>query len=183
MLGMVFTEFLEMVEDGFGPDVADAILCTAAPGHDGAYTSVGYYDHVELMSLVAALSQRTGTAVPDLIKAFGRHLLKRFTQVHPKMFMGSHTLFDLVARIDGHIHVEVRKLYSEATLPRFTVQERSPERMVVLYQSPRGLHELAVGLLEGAAEHYSEPCRVHTQAWQNQQGESGSLITLERVTP
>jgi len=181
MLGMVFTEFLEMVEDGFGPDVADAILCSAAPGHDGAYTAVGYYDHAELVSLVVALSERTGISVPALVKAFGRHLLRRFTQVHPKMFQGSDSLFDLVARIDGHIHVEVRKLYSEATLPRFTVRERSPERMTVLYQSPRGLHELAVGLLEGAAEHYGESCLIRTQAWSDGQGNEGCLITLERV--
>ncbi|MBQ0937104.1 heme NO-binding domain-containing protein [Ideonella paludis] len=181
MLGMVFTEFLEMVEEGFGPDVADAILCDASPGHDGAYTAVGYYDHAELVAMVVALSGRTGIPVPDLVKAFGRHLLLRFTQVHPKMFQGAHSLFDLVARIDGHIHVEVHKLYSEATLPRFTVQDRSPERMTVLYQSPRGLHELAVGLLEGAAEHYGEACTVQTQAWQDDQGQTGTLITLERA--
>lgn len=181
MLGMVFTEFLEMVEDGFGPDVADAILCSAVPGHDGAYTAVGYYDHAELVAMVVALSERTGIAVPDLVKVFGKHLLMRFTQVHPKMFQGADSLFDLVARIDGHIHVEVRKLYSEATLPRFTVQERGAQRMTVLYQSPRGLHELAVGLLEGAAEHYGEPCTVRTEAWQGKSGESGTLITLERV--
>ena len=182
MLGMVFTEFLEMVEDGFGPETADAILCTAVPGHDGAYTAVGYYDHAELVAMVVALSQRTGIAVPDLVKSFGKHLLVRFTQVHPKMFQGASSLFDLVARIDGHIHVEVRKLYSEATLPRFTVRERSADRMTVLYQSPRGLQELAVGLLEGAAEHYGEPCTISTQVLDDDQGQAGTLITLERVT-
>lgn len=181
MLGMVFTEFLEMVEDGFGPEVADAILCKAVPGHDGAYTAVGYYDHAELVAMVVALSEQTSIAVPALVKTFGRHLLMRFTQVHPKMFLGADNLFDLVARIDGHIHVEVHKLYSEATLPRFTVQERSPHRMTVLYQSPRGLHELALGLLEGAAEHYGEPCQIQAQAWSNGQGAEGMLITLERV--
>ena len=41
MLGMVFTELVEMVENRFSPELADAVLQEAAPGHGGAYTAVG----------------------------------------------------------------------------------------------------------------------------------------------
>ena len=45
MKGIVFTEFLEMVEDKFSADMVDDIIddCDLASG--GAYTAVGTYPH------------------------------------------------------------------------------------------------------------------------------------------
>ena len=36
----------------------------------------------KVLALVGALSARTGVAAPELVKAFGHHLLTRFTQGH-----------------------------------------------------------------------------------------------------
>ncbi len=180
MLGMVFTEFVELVEAQFSPAVADAVLQDVAPPHGGAYTAVGYYPHQEMMALVGALSARTGVAAPDLVKAFGHHLLKRFTQGHGDMFARCTSLFDFVASIDGHIHVEVHKLYEQATLPRFTVLSRSQTTMTLLYQSSRHMEMLAQGLLEGAAQHYGEDCRITHAPAHGAQGE-GVVFTLEKA--
>jgi len=44
--GIVFTEFLDMVEDRFTPEVADRMITAAAVPSDGAYTI-----HVEVRKL------------------------------------------------------------------------------------------------------------------------------------
>ena len=49
----------------------------------GAYTSVGTYDHEELVSLVSELSSRTKIPVPGLIKAFGEYLFARLLILYP----------------------------------------------------------------------------------------------------
>jgi Haem-NO-binding len=180
MLGMVFTEFVELVEERFSPALADAVLQDVAPPHGGAYTAVGYYPHEEMLALVGALSARTGVAAPELVKAFGHHLLTRFTQGHGEMFARSTNLFDFVASIDGHIHVEVHKLYDKATLPRFTVLSRTPTTMTLLYQSSRHMEMLAQGLLEGAAQHYGEDCRI-THAPFSCGLDEGVLFTLDKT--
>ena len=105
MLGLVFTELIEMVEDHFSPDIADAMLAGAGLDHDGAYTAVGYYGHGELLSLVQALSTRTGLPVEALVQVLGKHLLGRFTQLYPQFFERAPTLFDLLASVDGHIQI------------------------------------------------------------------------------
>jgi hypothetical protein len=48
MKGVVFTEFLEMVEDRFSPDMADRIIEGAGLASGGVYTTVGTYDHREM---------------------------------------------------------------------------------------------------------------------------------------
>lgn len=180
MLGMVFTEFVELVEERFSPEVADAVIQDVATPHGGAYTAVGYYPHEEMLAMVGALSKRTGVAAPDLVKAFGHHLLNRFTQGHGEMFARSSNLFDFVASIDGHIHVEVHKLYDRAALPRFKVLSRTPTTMTLLYQSVRQMEMLALGLLEGAALHYGESCSITHTPYSGPEGE-GTLFTLDKT--
>src|SRR5688572_20439814 len=50
--GIVFTEFMEMVESSFGLAVTQKILDHSNVPSKGVYTSVGTYDDQELLSLV-----------------------------------------------------------------------------------------------------------------------------------
>ena len=47
MPGLVFTEFVERVEDKFSPETADAVLDAVDTPHGGAHTAGGYYPHEE----------------------------------------------------------------------------------------------------------------------------------------
>ena len=81
MKGIVFTEFIEMVEDVFSPEIADQIINEAELDSDGAYTAVGTYDHNEILAMLTHLSELTSIPVGDLGPAIGKHLLKRFTEL------------------------------------------------------------------------------------------------------
>lgn len=70
MKGMVFTQFLDMVEAEFSPEVTDKIIVQAGLPSGGSYTSVGTYDHSEIVALVAQQSQEIGFHVPALVTAF-----------------------------------------------------------------------------------------------------------------
>ena len=163
MKGIVFTEFLEMVESGFGLATADEMIESSASSTGGAYTSVGTYDHQELLRMVLALSAATKKAPAELVKAFGMHLFGRFVTVFPAFFVNVKSAFDFLASIDGHIHVEVRKLYPDAELPRFECKLLSPRRMEMVYTSKRPLADLAEGLIVGCAEHFGQPMAIERQ--------------------
>jgi hypothetical protein len=164
MLGMVFTELLDMLEQRFSPELVDQVLGAAELPHGGAYTAVGYYPHAELQRILLALSAQTGLGEEELVRAFGEFLLKRFHQRYPQLFAGCGGLYDFLAGIDGHIHVEVRKLYPQAQLPRFELLERSARHVCLRYQSPRRMVALAEGLIRGAAVHFAEPQRISHRA-------------------
>lgn len=66
MKGIVFTEFIEMVENRFSADMMDDILDAANTASGGAYTAVGTYDHGEMVALVSALSAHTGLSLKHL---------------------------------------------------------------------------------------------------------------------
>ncbi len=159
MKGIVFTEFMEMVEEKWSLDMADVIIQRAAVPSKGAYTAVGTYPHEEMMALVAALAQETGMAASDLIRAFGAHMFQRFHKLYPRFFEGVSGSFQLLAGIEHIIHAEVRKLYPDAELPTFEVEE-GPGSLTLTYHSRRHFADLVEGLIRGCVEHYGEAIEV-----------------------
>src|SRR4051794_23771355 len=135
MKGIVFTEFLEMVEDKFSPELVDRILDTAEPQSGGVYTAVGTYDHHEMIELVSCLSKETGIDAADLLHSFGLHMFERFYVLFPQYFKGISSSFEFLERIEDYIHVEVRKLYPEAELPSFECDTSQPGRLRLTYRS------------------------------------------------
>ena len=143
MKGIVFTEFLEMVEDTFSPDLADRIVEKSELAPGGIYTTVGTYDHREMTKLVSCLSKETGFNTADLMRAFGEHLFKRFFTLYPKYFEGIESAFGFLANVEDYIHVEVLKLYPEAELPSFRCDLSQPGCLQLTYQSSRPFASLA----------------------------------------
>ena len=154
MLGIVFSEFTEMVEEVFSAEMVEKILDDCDLESGGAYTSVGSYSHTEIISLVGALSKRTGMAADDLQRVFGKHLLKIFSERYPAFFENVNGAFEFFKSVDGHIHKEVLKLYPNANLPRFTYELRDEDTLILNYFSARPFGVLAEGLIAGTLEYY-----------------------------
>lgn len=156
MKGLVFTEFLEMVEETFSLKIADEIIASSQLSTDGAYTSVGTYHHSELVDMVVNLSRVTGIAVPELIKVFGKYLFGRFIVLYPTLIKGPKSSFDFLEIIENHVHVEVKKLYPDAELPTFETSRPTNNSLKIIYQSERPFAPLAEGLITGCIAYHEE---------------------------
>jgi hypothetical protein len=179
MKGVVFTEFLDMVESRFSLEVCDAIIADANLASGAEYTSVGTYPAGEMFALVGALSARTGVSVPGLLEAFGEHLVGPFATRFPHFFGASADALAFLAGVDSYVHVEVRKLYPDAELPRFDVEWVTPQRLSLTYRSPRGMSDLAMGILRGVGQHYRQPLLIAREAL----SDDGTVVrfTIERA--
>jgi len=160
MKGVVFTEFLGMVEQQFSADMVDDVIDDAHLPHGGAYTAVGTYPHQEMVAMVQALSQHTGIGMTDLVRAFGKYLFGRFAVGFPSFFQGVDNTFQFLSSIESIIHVEVLKLYPDAELPRFDVEHHDAQKLVLVYHSPRHFEDLAEGLMQGCVAHFGEPITI-----------------------
>ena len=179
MKGMVFTEFLEMVEDRFGLEDADAIIEASGSPNGGSYTAVGNYDYTEMVHMVVALSERSGIAIEALLHAFGEHLFTVFNRKYGSFFEGVNSAFEFLASIEDTIHVEVRKLYPDAELPEFAYPERTDTRLVMDYKSTRPLAHFAHGLVDGCIKHFGDPVTVSMQDLSDGAG-THARFTLEQ---
>lgn len=160
MRGLVFTEFLEFVEATAGAEMVETMLDAVNLESDGAYTAVGTYDHNELLSMLGFLNQATGQDVSDMVRAFGRHLFGQLAKSHPAIVGEPGTILDFLEGIEDHIHKEVRKLYPEAELPKFTTERPSGNVLVMDYHSTRPFADLAEGMINGASDFFDRAITV-----------------------
>lgn len=167
MKGIVFTELLEMAEQAIGEEAVDDILDQLDLESGAAYTSVGNYPCGELMRIVGAVSDLTGIPTDDLQRKFGAWMHGRFVQTYPQFFADKTTVLEMLAAIESEVHVEVRKLYSDAELPRFDTAWVGPDHLRMTYRSERPLVAFCHGLIEACVDHFGQ----------------GAQIGLNRVSP
>jgi len=160
MKGVVFTEFLEMVEEKFSADMVDDIIDDSDLPSEGIYTSVGTYSHKEIVQLVSSLSSYTNIAVPDLVRIFGAHLFGRFSVLYPVFFPAGTEVFDFLESVETYIRMEVKKLYPDAQLPTFVTTRENNDTLIMHYQSPHPFATLAEGLLKGCMDHFEVDAQI-----------------------
>ena len=82
------------------------------------------------------------------------------TVVFPSFFNDCKHPLDFLAGVDGYVHVEVRKLYPDAELPRFHCTRTGPDTLIMDYYSGRHLEDLAEGLIVGTLRYYGSSGNV-----------------------
>lgn len=180
MKGIIFTEFLDMVEAKFSADTVDGIIEQANLPNGGAYTAVGTYPHEELVAMVVALSKDTNIATNTLVNVFGSHLFGRFFERYPNFFEDVPTAFAFLATIESIIHVEVKKLYPEAQLPRFVTEKHTEKELVLVYHSARHFGDLAAGLIQGCIDHFNEKITVQREDLPTEDGNANIRFSLSK---
>jgi len=179
MKGLVFTEFLEMVEQQHGFEFTEELIDQADLPSGGAYTSVGTYDHSEMISLLRGLSEKTDLSIPALLRAYGHYLFKTFERSYPHFIENAHSAFDFLESIDQHIHVEVKKLYPDAELPAFSSKRLSPDSLELIYRSERKMGAFAQGLIEQSLVFFREEAQV---SMENIQADGSEVrFTIEKA--
>jgi hypothetical protein len=175
MLGIVFTEFLDMVEDKFSYKMVDDILTMETLPSSGIYSAVGTYSDKEMITLVSNLHLKTKIPLSDLLETFGEYLFFSMHKSYGNMLSEVKTTLDLLCSLENHIHSQVKKLYPDAEVPRFKILEKTDSRIVLKYSSERKLGDLAMGLLRGCIKHYGEKASINKELIT----EDGSVIIFK----
>ena len=155
MKGIVFSEFLDLVEVKFGLEMVDKIINQSKLKSGGAYTAVGTYDFSEMLQLLKNLSNNTGLSIDDLLLTYGEHFFQVLKRDYEGMLSSYSDPIDLLSSIENHIHIEVRKIYPDAELPTFEVLEKTKRKLVMLYKSSRAMHHFGLGLMNKTFEHFN----------------------------
>lgn len=160
MKGIIFTEFLELVEEKFGLAMVDQIIEQSELKSEGIYTAVGTYEFGEMLQLITHLSKNTDIAVDDLLMVYAEHLFAALIRTHPDLVEHYKSPLDLLASIESHIHVEVKKIYADAELPTFEIEERTENKLIMIYKSDRALYTLGKGLMLETFKLFKVPVEI-----------------------
>lgn len=169
MKGIVFTEFLDLVEEKFGLSMVDHIIENSDLPSSGVYTSVGTYNFSEMLQLLTNLSSATDVSVDDLLLVYGEHFFSVIEISYPGLLATYNDPIKMISSIESHIHVEVRKIYPDAELPTFQVIKKEKNSLVLKYTSSRAMHHFGLGLMNKTFEHFNSTASI-TLDFQNESG-------------
>lgn len=178
MKGVVFTQFLEMVEDKFGFDITDDMI--ESSGVSGVYTQAGNYPPHDLFAMVKSLSELTNISVEDLVFTYGEYLFSVLIKIYPKPIESYNNAFDFIANVENVVHPEVKKLYPDSDLPTFELVSKNENELKIIYKSTKPLMDFAKGLMTGCAKHYKEDIEISYENPTNENGQFQALFTLIR---
>lgn len=177
MKGIVFTEFLELVEHKFGLEVVDEIIEKSNLPSKGVYTSIGTYDFSEMLSLLKHLSESTNISVDDLLLVYAEHFFSVLATSYPGLIKQYNDPIDMLASIENHIHVEVIKIYPDAELPTFEILDRTENSLIMIYRSSRAMHYFGLGLMNKTFEHFNSSAEIIMEKLKDDGTEVKFIIT------
>jgi hypothetical protein len=160
MKGIVFTEFLDLVEEKFGMEMVDSIIEASELESEGVYTSIGTYNFSEMLSLLSNLSERTNITIDDLLLVYGEHFFSVIERSYVGLLNTYKDPMEMISSIENHIHVEVRKIYPEAELPTFIVEEKTDDLLIMVYKSSRAMYYFGLGLMNKTFEHFNSTAEI-----------------------
>jgi hypothetical protein len=94
--------------------------------------------------------------------------------LYPSFFKGTHTAFDFLEQVEDFIHVEVKKIYPNAELPKFQTNRVNEKKLEMTYHSDRSMGALALGLIQGCLKHFKSDGDVKIV----DQSENGSVVNF-----
>ena len=148
MKGFIFTNFIDFVEKSDGLDMVDQMLEECDLASEGVYSAFNSYEFDELVTLLTYVSKKTDISPQILLETFGRFVFPYLIGKHSYIIEKYSNAIDLIAGIENHIHIEVKKLYEDAELPTFNVVEKKEDSLTIIYTSTRGLTYFAIGLMK-----------------------------------
>ncbi|MGB5980872.1 MAG: heme NO-binding domain-containing protein [Nonlabens sp.] len=169
MKGIVFTEFLELVEEKFGFSMVDTIIDNSELPSGGVYTSIGTYSFSEMLQLVTNLSKETAIPVDDLLLVYGEHFFRVVETSYVGLLETYKDPIEMLSSIENHIHVEVRKIYPDAELPTFEVLSKDSDRLQMKYTSSRAMHHFGLGLMNKTFDYFNQEATI-TLEFLNEKG-------------
>ena len=163
MKGIVFTEFLDLVEYKFGLEMVDTIISKSKLPSEGIYTSIGTYRFSEMFSLLQNLSAQTNISIDNLLLVYGEHFFSVIEKSYPGLLATYKNPIEMLSSIENHIHIEVRKIYPEAELPEFIVEEKSDNFLIMTYKSSRAMHHFGLGLMNKTFEYFNTAASIELE--------------------
>lgn len=163
MKGIVFTEFLDLVEDKFGLEMVDKIISESKLESEGVYTSIGTYSFSEMLQLLTHLSNYTDISIDNLLLVYGEHFFSVIETSYPGLLATYKDPIDMLSSIENHIHVEVQKIYPDAELPTFVVQDKTENSIIMVYKSSRAMHHFGLGLMNKTFEHFNSTATIQLE--------------------
>ena len=155
MHGIVFAELQKFVTSKLAHDGWKKVAEKAGLAHK-VYLAAGQYPDSEIVSLVTAASAITGQEPFQIVEAFGEFLVPSLMKMYGHLLKPNWKSLDVIEHTEATVHTVVRSSDKDAKPPNLRARRAGPDTVILVYDSPRKMCALAMGIGKGLARHFRE---------------------------
>jgi len=160
MHGIVFAELQKFVVSKHGHSGWKAVAEKAGLAHK-VYLAAGQYPDSEIVSLVTAASAITGQEPFRIVEAFGEFMVPSLLKMYGHLLKPNWKSLDVIEHTEGTVHTVVRASDKDALPPKLQTRRTAPDTVILIYDSPRKMCALAMGIGKGLARHFNETLSIN----------------------
>jgi hypothetical protein len=160
MHGIVFSELQKFVVSKHAHAGWKAVTEKAGLAHK-VYLAAGQYPDSEIVALVTAASAITGQEPFQIVEAFGEFIAPSLLRMYGHLLKPDWKSLDVIEHTEGTVHTVVRASDKDALPPKLRTRRAGPDTVVLVYDSPRRMCALAVGIGKGLARHFRETLSIN----------------------
>ncbi|WP_254763341.1 heme NO-binding domain-containing protein [Natrinema marinum] len=183
MHGIIFTGLKHFVVETYDKTTWNQIREEADVG-SVHYTPVSAYPDEDLVALVEAAVELSGIEQSELLRTFGRYVVPTLVDMYGVYIDDDWDALELIENVEGTIH---RALRNGETLeyepPAIAATRLDDDVIVITYGSERGFCRVAMGLLEGIADHYDQRLEVYERRCRHDGASRCELVAVGATTP
>ncbi len=157
MKGIIFNLLEQFISENWGDKVYEEILNECSLETKGPFVGPEGYPDSDLMAIVSKGVEKSGVALPELLRKFGRFCFPIMAEKFPDFVTPYKHPRDFLKAADSIIHLEIKKLWEDAKPPGFVFREPDSDRLIMEYRSERKLCKFMEGLIEGIGDYYNTP--------------------------
>ncbi len=163
MKGVVFTEFLEMVEKTYGLETLDFVLEKSELKSEGIYTAIGDYEIDEFFTLLDNLVLKTKESKNEILYEYGGYICNYLEKNYSDLFKIFNEPLAMLAKLDEYFISQLRKHYPNEDIPSYDVVDRTKDSLTIIYSSQRWLYKFAVAFIERAFKYFKLEANIGTE--------------------
>jgi len=157
--GIVFSELQKFVVSRHAHAGWKAVTEKAGLAHK-VYLAAGQYPDSDIVSLVTAASAITGQEPFKIVEAFGEFIAPSLLKMYGHLLKPNWKSLDIIEHTEGTVHTVVRTSDKNALPPKLLTRRTGPDTVILVYDSPRKMCALAIGIGRGLARHFKETLSI-----------------------
>jgi hypothetical protein len=177
MHGIIHLELHNFVKSRFGDEALRELLERAGQDAD-VITPLRTYSDQAIVDLLVEGSRMTGKSIPALLEAFGEYLVPAYLSLYGSLLKPEWKTLDVIERTEETIHRVVRRRQPGAAPPRLRATRVGPKMVMLAYDSPRKLCQVARGIARGLASRFGETLTMNDIECMHR-GDPACLISFE----
>jgi len=175
MHGIVFSELQRFIVRKHAHAGWKAVTEKAGLAHK-VYLAAGQYPDSEIASLVTAASAIAGQEPFQIVEAFGEFIVPSLLKMYGHLLKPNWKSLDVIEHTEGTVHAVVRTSDKDALPPKLRTRRAEPDTVILVYDSPRKMCALAVGIGKGLARHFKETLSVNQTQCMHKGGQFCEIV-------